>query len=155
MGVTADHSHVFTIGGYPGRGNSIFGVQDNTREPAFDKMPYTSLGYVNGVAEERYNLTGVDTESPDFQQSPGFKTQSGETHGGEDVALFATGPWSHLFSGVKEQNYIAHALAHASCIGDYTHETHCHISSGMKTELTHYILLISTVHHAFQSVSFL
>jgi alkaline phosphatase len=33
-----------------------------------------------------------------------------ETHGGEDVGIFAWGPMSHLFHGVKEENYIAHAM---------------------------------------------
>lgn len=40
-----------------------------------------------------------------------------ETHGGDDVAVFAKGPWSHLFSGNYEQNFIPHAIAYASCIG--------------------------------------
>ncbi|CAG9103079.1 unnamed protein product [Plutella xylostella] len=41
-----------------------------------------------------------------------------ETHGGEDVAVFARGPWAHLFTGNYEQNYLPHALAFAACIGD-------------------------------------
>ena len=36
-----------------------------------------------------------------------------ETHGGEDVAIFAGGPWAHLFQGVHEQNYIYHVMRHA------------------------------------------
>ena len=42
-----------------------------------------------------------------------------ETHGGEDVAIFARGPMAHLFHGVHEQNYIAHVMAYASCVGRY------------------------------------
>ena len=42
-----------------------------------------------------------------------------ETHGGEDVGIYALGPMSHLFRGVMEQNVIAHVMAHAACIGDY------------------------------------
>ena len=30
---------------------------------------------------------------------------------------------SHLFNGVHEQNYIAHAMAYASCVG--TNKDHC------------------------------
>jgi len=41
-----------------------------------------------------------------------------ETHGGEDVAVYAVGPMSHLFGGVHEQHYLAHALAYAACVGD-------------------------------------
>jgi len=46
-----------------------------------------------------------------------------ETHGGEDVAIYASGPMSHLFHGVVEQNYVAHAMAYASCVG--SNKAHC------------------------------
>jgi len=36
-----------------------------------------------------------------------------ETHGGEDVALYANGPWSHLVGGVLEQNAIFHIITYA------------------------------------------
>lgn len=42
-----------------------------------------------------------------------------ETHGIEDVAIFAKGPMSHLFHGVQEQNYIAHVIAYAACLPPY------------------------------------
>ncbi len=56
--VTADHSHVFTIAGYPTRGNPILGkvvTNNGSGEPestptlASDNMPYTTLGYTNGL----------------------------------------------------------------------------------------------------------
>ena len=43
-----------------------------------------------------------------------------ETHGIEDVAIFAKGPMAHLFHGVQEQSYIAHAMAYAACLDPYT-----------------------------------
>lgn len=46
-----------------------------------------------------------------------------ETHGGEDVPVYAIGPGSHLFSGTVEQTYIAHAIAHAACIAE--DNSHC------------------------------
>lgn len=46
-----------------------------------------------------------------------------ETHGGEDVAVYALGPMAHLFHGVHEQNYIPHALAYAACVG--SNKEHC------------------------------
>lgn len=46
-----------------------------------------------------------------------------ETHGGEDVAVYASGPMAHLFHGVQEQNYIAHVMAYASCVGE--NKDHC------------------------------
>lgn len=39
------------------------------------------------------------------------------THSGEDVAVLARGPMAHLFQGVHEQSYIAHAMAYAACVG--------------------------------------
>ena len=48
-----------------------------------------------------------------------------ETHGGEDVAIYARGPMSHLFHGVHEQHYIAHVMAYASCVGDYKDPSQC------------------------------
>lgn len=38
---------------------------------------------------------------------------SSETHAGTDVAVFALGPWAHLFGGVIEQNVIFHVMNHA------------------------------------------
>lgn len=48
---------------------------------------------------------------------------SSETHGGEDVAVFAKGPMAHLLHGVHEQNYLPHVMAYASCIG--RNRQHC------------------------------
>lgn len=50
-----------------------------------------------------------------------------ETHGGEDVAVFARGPMAHLLHGVHEQNYIPHAMAYAACIG--SNRAHCNAAS--------------------------
>lgn len=43
---------------------------------------------------------------------------SSETHGGDDVGIFAIGPYAHLFTGVLEQNVIPHLMAYASCVGE-------------------------------------
>lgn len=67
--VTADHSHVFTIAGYPTRGNNILGKvrsNDSSGEPARDfakdslGLPYTTLTYANGPG-----YTGASTEQPE------------------------------------------------------------------------------------------
>lgn len=42
-----------------------------------------------------------------------------DTHGGEDVPVYAHGPMAHLFRGVLEQTYVPHAMAYAACIGHY------------------------------------
>ncbi len=111
--VTADHSHVFTIAGYPQRGNPILGLvvsPDDHGEPgdepakALDGKPYTTLGYMNGpgaVTGER----GVPETGVQAQQQALVPTSS-ETHAGEDVALYGQGPGAELVRGVIEQNVI-------------------------------------------------
>lgn len=123
--VTADHSHVFTIAGYPVRGNPILGLmvmpEEATGLPASepakakDGKPVTTLGYMNGpgaVAGERPDLTNVDTQADDFKQQSLIPIDS-ETHGGEDVAIFARGPHAYLFQGTMEQNAIYFVMARA------------------------------------------
>lgn len=118
--VTADHSHTFTIAGYPERGNPILGLVKQPGASAFatDKngMPYTTLGYANGPGyrgpNARPDLTLVDTSHPDFLQEAAIPLSS-ETHAAEDVAIFAGGPKAHLFHGVQEQSYIYQVMATA------------------------------------------
>lgn len=45
-----------------------------------------------------------------------------ETHGGQDVGIFAIGPMAHLFHGVHEQTYVNHVMRYAACL-DY--KEHC------------------------------
>ncbi|MCX4027186.1 alkaline phosphatase [Endozoicomonas sp. SM1973] len=134
--VTADHSHVFTMGGYPTRGNPILGkvVGNNSKgQPnksptlAADGLPYTTLGYYSGQGAAndqsgqrqpgRMNIVNVNTKSKNYFQEV-LLPMSSETHGGEDVAIYASGPWAHLFHGVHEQNYIYHVMAHAAKLND-------------------------------------
>ncbi|XP_066492925.1 alkaline phosphatase, tissue-nonspecific isozyme [Tiliqua scincoides] len=126
--VTADHSHVFTFGGYTPRGNSIFGLAPVPSD--VDNKPFTSILYGNGpgykvVAGERENVSSVDFTDAGYQAQSAVPLRM-ETHGGEDVAVFAKGPLAHLLHGVHEQNYIPHVMAYAACIG----ENKAHCSSG-------------------------
>ncbi len=116
--VTADHSHVFTMAGYPTRGNPILGnVVSNDRhgrplaESAsdVDGKPYTTVGYTNGPAHV-HNET--DPLHGDYRQDACTRLDS-ETHGGEDVPLYADGPQAHLFHGVLEQHVIFHVMRDA------------------------------------------
>ena len=45
-----------------------------------------------------------------------------ETHGGEDLGIYAIGPWSHLFQGTVEENYTFHVLNFASKISERAKE---------------------------------
>ena len=118
--VTADHSHVFTIAGYPARGNPILGtVAGSDAEPmlAGDGMPYTTLGYINGPNPGREeNLAEIDTTHESFR-SQTLVPLGSETHGGEDVAVYAIGPGADLVRGVMEQNVIFHIMMEATRLG--------------------------------------
>jgi len=122
--VTADHSHVFTMGGYATRGNPILGLvhgNDSSGEPtgepmlAADGQPYTTLGYYNGpgaVTEmpRPWPETGLMARAqslvPMVSVNADGSIDTDETHGGEDVALYATGAGAEMARGVIEQNRI-------------------------------------------------
>lgn len=114
--VTADHSHTFTIAGYPDRGNDILGkvVTDGSYALDSNGKPYTTLGYINGPGYRgpvaRPDLTNVDTGNPNFLQEAAVPLGS-ETHAAEDVGIYAHGPGAHAFQGVVEQNVIFHVMA--------------------------------------------
>lgn len=133
--VTADHSHVFTIAGYPKRGNPILGevVSVGETDPALaaDGLPYTTLGYANGrgfrdlgtetnadatydtdPVAGRQDISGIDTTQPGFHQET-LVPRGSETHAGEDVTLHANGPGAQYAQGVVEQSVIFHIIDQA------------------------------------------
>lgn len=67
--------------------------------------------------ERRVDITNDNLKDPNYKY-PSLVPMESETHGGDDVGVFALGPWSHLFTGVYEQNVIPHIVAFASCIGE-------------------------------------
>ncbi|XP_043108629.1 alkaline phosphatase, tissue-nonspecific isozyme [Puntigrus tetrazona] len=128
--VTADHSHVFSFGGYTHRGNSIFGLAPIMSD--IDQKPFTSILYGNGPGFKMVNGVRENVSTVDYKQN-NYQAQSAvplsmETHGGEDVAIFSKGPMAHLLHGVQEQHYIPHVMAYAACIGQ--NKDHCRTSSG-------------------------
>ena len=101
-------------------------------------LPYTTLGYANGpgytgasssqpagpkkffhagkeyeAANGRPDLRNVNTEDPDYMQEAAVPLAS-ETHGGEDVGVWARGPGSDAVRGSIEQNAIFHILLQAT-----------------------------------------
>ena len=129
--VTADHSHSMTINGYPNRGNSIFGYTYNEQrnllnlQPDGSRAAWSTISYANGLGFwEHYtndssrpwkDIRDLDYEDNNYR-APAMLPAADEyeTHGGEDVPILANGPWSHLFTGVHEQSYIAHAIEYAA-----------------------------------------
>lgn len=136
--VTADHGHVFTIAGYPKRGNPILGkvvnVGSDEAATAADGTPYSTLGYTNGLGFRnlgdvtnsdasylegpdtgRKDITDVDTTTPGYHQEALIPLGS-ETHSGEDVGIYAKGPGAFLVNGTNEQSVIFHVIDFA---GDF------------------------------------
>jgi len=105
-------------------------------------LPYTTLSYANGPGyqgatnkqpdgpkkccespgrpikneKSRADLTNVDTTNKDYLQESEIPL-GGETHGGEDVAIFATGVNAYLFHGSMEENWIFYVMADALRLG--------------------------------------
>jgi len=123
--VTADHSHTFTMAGYPVRGNNILGlvrevdnngITEEKEKGDRNRQPFTTLGYANGKGYigggMRPNLTQEMVVNPDYKQEAAVPLND-ETHGGEDVAIFATGAGSQLVRGVMEENWIFYVMREA------------------------------------------
>lgn len=120
IAVTSDHAHALTINGIAQRGNPILGVtkfKENSTQ-----VPYTTLLYGTGPGNHvpRPDPTSGpnSTEVPYYVHHAAIHQQEA-FHDGTDVAVFAVGPYAHLFQGVQEQSYIAHVFGYALCIGQY------------------------------------
>jgi alkaline phosphatase len=113
--VTADHGHAMAFNGYCGRGSPILGLcmkidpkgERHRDKPntAADNKPYTAIGYLNGPGSI------VTPQADGTYLAPGLCRIRPESP--VDVAIYAQGPWAHLFDGTVEQNYIYHVMRHA------------------------------------------
>ncbi len=139
--VTADHAHTLHSVGYPRRGNPILGkvVEADSATPALDELglPYTALAYASGPgyagvsdsqpagpkrfphrpttfkpAAGRPDLSQVDTTAPDYLQDAPVP-MGAETHGSEDVGVWASGPGASAVRGSIEQHEVFHLLLQA------------------------------------------
>ncbi|GBP05334.1 hypothetical protein EVAR_76767_1 [Eumeta japonica] len=115
--VTSDHSHTMTYNGYSRRGSNVLGLANKMNSSS--GLPYSILSYATGPghrSDSNHDFRLDDMDSLNYTY-PSLFPMVRETHGGEDVAVFAAGPWAHLFTGNYEQNFIPHAIAYAACIG--------------------------------------
>ncbi|XP_074602643.1 alkaline phosphatase-like [Brevipalpus obovatus] len=122
--VTADHSHGFVINGYASRNKSIFGFSDEKEEGT--KEPFTTLMYTTGPGKPRGK---GNSDDPDLYQITTRRYSAinlnDSVHGGEDVALYSTGPNAHLFTGLQDQTIIPHVMAYSACIGPFSNTKRC------------------------------
>jgi alkaline phosphatase len=82
---------------------------ESSLQPSGSKnFPHNPGGYFE-PATGRPDLTDVDTEHPNFMQEALVPANS-ETHGGDDVGIWARGPGSQAVRGTLEQNVIFHIM---------------------------------------------
>jgi len=113
--VTADHDHTIVMNGYAKRGNPILDIVRNYSDglPARDAdgKTYTSLVFGNGPNRKpvREDLDSAAVLADGYHQETGVRL-TGETHGGGDVKLFATGAGSGVFKGTMENTKVFHLM---------------------------------------------
>lgn len=97
-----------------------------------DNLPYSTLSYANGMGYYstykktggRINITTSDFSDPRLRYIATVPLDS-ETHAGEDVGIYASGPRSEMFVGNYEQSFIPVLMAHAAQIGPYGTDGQC------------------------------
>jgi alkaline phosphatase len=75
------------------------------------KLPHTPSQY--DAAEGRPDLSEVDTQDPDYLQEA-LLPMIDETHGGQDVGVWASGPGSEAIRGSLEQHVLYHVIVQAT-----------------------------------------
>ncbi|CAB3227872.1 unnamed protein product [Arctia plantaginis] len=150
--VTSDHQTTLSINGYPNRGSNIFDIAGTSEH---DGINYTTLFYASGGPESHQYYVNTDKNgtkalrrdpSKDDVQNYEYSYQSGialfeGVHGGGEVAIYARGPYSHLFHNVHEQHYVFHAISYAAKIGEYAK------NGSQNTKFIFNLLYISLVCH--------
>lgn len=147
--VTADHSHVFTIGGYPQRGNPILGLTQGVgaTTPDLDMLglPYTTLNYANGTG-----YTGASNLQPAGSKTfttPATAAWASGSEGHNPTSFSAaTGRPTLNAAKVENSNYLQEAII------PLTAETHAAedvaiFARGPKAHLFHGIVEQNVIYH--------
>ena len=79
-------------------------VLEGGSEPSTTSASADGPGGVK-APEGRATLTMEEATAPDFLQQS-LVLMPSETHGGEDLGIYAIGPWSHLFQGTVEELHL-------------------------------------------------
>ena len=108
--ITADHDHTLAFNGTARRGNPILDIvrgADGSPARDADGHTYTALGFGNGPnrPNERADVASETALGDNYHQETGIRVR-GETHGGGDVKLYATGAGSQAFKGTMENTKV-------------------------------------------------
>ena len=110
-------------------------------DTAVDGKPFPILSYGNGkgfmelevnqtvIDKGVFNWTAISRDGGSiltdditgrftYLQPSGIPLNS-ETHGADDVGIWAGGPMAHLFHGVHQQTHIGNVMSLAGCIGPH------------------------------------
>jgi alkaline phosphatase len=101
--------------GYTGRSTvkkKFDGREHEVEVPESSKFFPHSPQKFSGITRGRPRLTPEIVTDKNYLQESVVPLEA-ETHGGEDVPIFARGPQAHLFRGVREQNYIFQVMKYA------------------------------------------
>jgi alkaline phosphatase len=147
--VTADHSHVFTIGGYPQRGNPILGLTQGVgaTKPDLDMLglPYTTLNYANGTGYTgKSNLQPEGSKS--FNAATGPWLSGSEGHNPTTFSPITNGRPILTNDLVKGSDYLQEAIIP---LNSETHaaEDVAIFAGGPKAHLFHGIVEQNVIYH--------
>jgi alkaline phosphatase len=147
--VTADHSHVFSIGGYPQRGNPILGLTKGVgaTTPDLDMLglPYTTLNYANGTGYTgASNLQAAGSKT--FTTPATLAWASGSEGHNPSSFSAAIGRPDLTAVDVKGSNYLQEAIIP---LGAETHaaEDVAIFARGPKAHLFHGIMEQNVIYH--------
>lgn len=129
--VTADHSHSFELVGQPSRFRSLFLPDVVKGNETLDEKGMQPIGYMSGpgakVNETRdfvWNMTDETLFGKDTQLQALIPI-GWATHGGDDVAVYANGPFSYLFHKTIDNTFVAQAMKYAMCAPPFNREPFC------------------------------
>ncbi len=117
--VLADDGKPYSVIGYLNGAGSILHPETQEGDESFTEASGDASATADDEAAapvvwsgSRPDVTEEEATDPEYLQQA-LIPKSSETHSGEDVAIFAKGPWAHLVDGVVEQNYIFHVMNYA------------------------------------------
>uniref|UniRef100_A0A0X3NWQ7 Alkaline phosphatase n=1 Tax=Schistocephalus solidus TaxID=70667 RepID=A0A0X3NWQ7_SCHSO len=149
--VTADHSHAFELVGQPSRFQNLLLREVVYGSKVLDQRGLVPVAYMNGpgakINQTREDLNKVDEatlQGTDYRQQA-LAPLRWSTHGGEDVGIYAQGPFSWMFHRTVDNTFIAQTMKYAMCVEPYTTEKHCNYCASLQAKWTFVLTLFTHI----------